>query len=256
MTIQQVDAIFTDCQGAVKAIEKWKAKKTKAKNKDENRAIMKGIAKLIEERINTKLGKVELIWVPSHTADKKKKMTQSMKDQIEVLRERFGNDIDTIIDGNSWADEIAGMAAREDKKKRWVHPEADNYVLIQKGEMYEGKITKLVLSKKRKEYARATKDMSGWGGMDRIDMKASNKIFQSRKIEDMILGEKLFKGRMNAARLPGTEFFKGAYGDKSASVAKRAIWNPTPECEMCESGYLCDMIHLWVCEGTHKYRKC
>ena len=106
------------------------------------------------------------------------------------------------------------------------------------------------------ENKRAMNNISKWGEIEKETDKYSNMILESDDRADMKLQEFIWRTRVNESRLPGTQFeVNASYETENRENMNRSLRYNTPECFLCGMKAICDLTHLWVCEGMKKEKE-
>ena len=204
--------------------------KEKLKKRHNNRGILNNITTLIEKRKNLNIN-TEIIWVPSHTQEGKK-LTNNMKRNMAKLKKRFN--IDEIVTFNKIADDYAKEGTTEINTLSTVPGGADNYVMIIKNRLFEGKITKIITEIDTEKFVNLNTNTSNIYPLDSFDMKQSNKILYSNTIKNMSLSEFIRKLRMNTLETPFYKFYQNNNKDDNVLTTSNKIIYNNPTCEKCK----------------------
>ena len=250
--------IFCDCLGAINTIKAWTKKLTKTKCVNENRAILRSIENIIAKRKDMEIGIPEIIWTPSHMDDKGKKMTKTMKEQVEYLKSRFC--LKTIIKKNDRVDTLAKKAAERDGGERHIWNTVDQYYMTNKEEVEEKDVNKIITNIFQRRYSEKTYNNSGWGGLAGVHKKMSNMIFTKNSVQYMKIQQYMWRMRNNCLPNHARQYMKYRDCPKDDSMAiMRALLNNTPECEETDAcrakGVVADLSHMWTCPSYSKQRK-
>ena len=244
----KADVIFSDCKGAIDVIKKWETMNNKEKRQNKNRGILRSIENIVKTRKEKGLKEVEIIWIPSHIGEKNKKITETMKTQIQVLKNRFKRDFKKILKGNKIVDKLAQKGAERDEFVRCVPELADDYIVMIKGEFSENNICKYINEHHASLNVSDTNNLSKWGSLENFDIGVSNEILTKDNVEAMKLQEFVWRLRLNSLFVPAKQFgrYREQQMDNKAAI-NRSILYPTMECERCKGSNVCDIAHLWTC---------
>jgi ribonuclease HI len=254
LATSRAEIIFCDCLGAMTAVQEWNNKTNNQKGKDKNRGILRNMDRLIKERAEKGINRVELIWVPSHTEEDSKTITRKMEKQMKALQERFS--MKAIRKGNAAVDESAKEGAELDGGLRILPQLCDNYVVLEEEEITERPLNGIIRQIYAKKFREKTENRSGWGELQMMDHSISNEIFTSERIEDRQIQTLAYQIRLNLLCLPQRQFCKfrtQKINDRITMI--RSFKHPTPECEECNQKALCDLNHLWICPAYQDIMK-
>ena len=253
----RADIIFCDCLGAINTVKAWRKKLTKVQGVNENRSILRSIESIVRSREELGLNIPEIIWTPSHMDDKTKKITKTMKEQVEYLEERFC--LETIIAKNDEVDKLAKKAAERDGGERRIWNTVDQFYMTDKEQVEEKDINKIITLKYKRKYKEKVYNNSGWGGLAKVHKKMSNIIFTKNSVHYMKLQQTMWRMRNNCLPNHARQFMKYRDMPKDDSMAiMRALLNNTPECEEADEcrqmGTIADIAHMWMCPDNREER--
>ena len=133
--------------------------------------------------------KIELIWIPAHSTEKK--LNENKTHRLKYINDRFPDDFEWIVSLNTEADTAANKGRmKSGSGQEFWEP---GYVISENSKIVEGSLAKILKQKNKSDRVRLTSEhlRTSTNG-DIIDMDISNHIYKIKEFDRELDSVKMF----------------------------------------------------------------